>query len=89
MIMVEEALKRVGLPVKCHVCKTRGFIKPNTDYGGWYKLKVLRSPSKWYCPEEAKAVKQSRHDFDARYNTPEEKIDTTEQAKDELYKLLD
>lgn len=83
--MVEETIERIGLPVKCHVCKVRGFIKPRTNLSGWYRWKVLRGPSTWYCPEHGPAVKQSRKNFEANYPSPVEEISTEEQ----LYKLLD
>lgn len=89
MTEVEIVLERVGLPVKCHVCKSRAFVKPRTDYGGWRKFKLISGATRWFCPEEAEKVERSRKNFYERYNTPEEKIDTTVSAKEELYKLLD
>lgn len=49
---MEEAIAKIGLPVKCHICKIGAYIKPRTDYGGWFKLKSLNRIL-WYCPEHA------------------------------------
>jgi len=80
---MDAALELVGLPVKCAFgdCKTRGFVKPATDYGGWFR----RSFKKWYCTEHAKVAKEVHDRIAETYKTPEPKQDTTE----ELYKLLD
>lgn len=48
---MEHVIEKLGLPVKCHICKTRGNIKPRTDYGGWSRWKPLRGAYIWYCPD--------------------------------------
>lgn len=89
--MVEETIERVGLPVKCRICKVRGYIKPRTDYGGWYKFKPIRKPTVWYCPVEAEKIKIYRQSILDRYATPAPSPEVVAQAKteEELYKLLD
>lgn len=49
---MEYVIERIGLPVRCHICKVLGFVKPRTDYGGWFRLKSLGRVL-WYCPEHA------------------------------------
>lgn len=82
---MDEVLVKVGLPVKCRKCRVRGFIKPGSDYGGWFKSKLFTRPHlRWYCPEHAEIGKA----VDARFNTMGITAlpDTTEE---ELYALLD
>lgn len=84
---MDEALIQVGLPVKCIYadCQTRGFVKPGTDYGGWYKARIYRKrKNKWFCPEHYNNGKEADERF---YKTPQPELkDTTEE---ELYKLLE
>jgi hypothetical protein len=89
--MAEEVIERIGLPVKCHTCKKRGFVKPRTDYGGWYKYKPIGRSIIWYCPGEAEQVKQWRQGFQDRYATPAPSQEAVAKAstEEELYKLLD
>ena len=76
---MEPALLNVGLPVLCAGatdeairCDLRGFVKPGTDYSGWYKSKLLRgySTKRWFCPEHASDGKEIDDRFYARYQTP-------------------
>lgn len=91
---MEEALIQVGLPVTCAFgdCGTKGFVKPATDYGGWYKSKFfrLRFKKRWYCPEHYEKGREIDNRFYENYKTPdpypEESVEKTEE---ELYKLLD
>ena len=83
--IVDEVLVRMGLPVKCRKCKKQGFVRPISDYGGWFKSKIFRAPYlRWYCPKHYKIGEA----VDARYNTTgiTALSDTTEE---ELYALLD
>lgn len=95
---MDQALIQVGLPVSCAYgdCEITGFVKPrnteNTDYGGWYKCKMMRMrPRKmWYCPEHYEKGREIDNTFYKNYRTPDpypaEKVENT---VDELYKLLD
>lgn len=56
---MEEVIERVGLPVKCYVCKVAGRILPRTDYGGWTKWQPLQGSRRWYCPEHAIGAEKS------------------------------
>ena len=83
---MEPALIAVGLPVKCRKCGKKGFVKPRTDYGGWYKSRLLRRTTrKWFCPEHAEKGEKMDKNFYERYKTPE----PVESTEEELYKLLD
>lgn len=88
---MDQALIKIGLPVKCHTCEQRGYIKPGTNYGGWYKYKPLRKPIIWYCPTEAEKIRQYRKGIEDRYATPAPSPQAVAQAstEEELYKLLD
>lgn len=92
---MEEVLVRVGLPVKCRKCKKKGFVKPNTDYGGWYKSKFYRLQHlKWYCPKHYEIGRKVDNQFYENYKTPDPNSEEVPQAKveattEELYKLLD
>lgn len=82
---METALAKIGLPVKCRKCREPGLVKPATDYGGWYKSKLFRSPHlRWYCPEHYEIGKAVDERFKTIGITAEP--DTTEE---ELYALLD
>lgn len=85
--MATEAILRVGLPVTCHACKRKDFVKIGTDRGGWYWYIGMSGKVRWYCPKEAEKVKQSRLNFEQRYETP--KPDYTKSTEEELYNLLD
>lgn len=89
---MEQALLQVGLPVQCarSDCDTKGFVKPQSDYGGWYKSKLFRfrPKLKWYCPEHHDYGQLRDTTFYKRYATPEP-IETIESTEEELYKLLD
>jgi hypothetical protein len=71
----------------------KGFVKPRSDYGGWYKSKLFRfRPRKrWYCPEHHDFGKHRDDHFYDRYKTPEPPVEekVTESTTEELYKLLD
>ena len=92
---MDQALIQVGLPVQCAYgdCGQKGFVKPRSDYGGWYKSKLFRfRPRKrWYCPEHHDFGKQRDDHFYDRYKTPEPPVEekVTESTTEELYKLLD
>lgn len=81
---MEEAIIKVGLPVKCAKCHTRGFVRPHTDYGGWIRWKRLRAISIWYCPAHADAVGRIE---DRANGHQAAKPELT--AEEQLYKLLD
>ena len=85
---MEEALIQIGLPVKCIYanCQSRGFVKPRSDYGGWYKAKIYRKRKKrWFCPEHYEKGEELDKRFFEDYKTPTPEISTEE----ELYKLLE
>ena len=87
---MEEALIQVGLPVKCIYadCQTRGFVKPGTDYDGWYKAELYRRRRKrWFCPKHHNNGKEIDDRFYKKYETPIPKVKET--TEDELYKLLE
>lgn len=85
---MEEALIKIGLPVKCRKCRKEGRVRPH-NYGGWYKSKLLRMKSdKWFCPEHAKIGEDMDNRFYERYRTPDPQSKSTE-SLDELYKILD
>lgn len=89
---MEEALRTVGLPVKCRTCSKKGFVKPHSDYGGWYRSKWGPRSKRWLCPDHADAGKASDKHFTDRFKTPEggqEQAKPEETTVDELYKLLD
>lgn len=88
---MDQALEKIGLPVKCRKCRKAGNVIPRTDYGGWYKSKILRMrPNKWFCPEHAQIGSDMDDNFYMRYATPEPKpIVQTEETVEDLYKLLD
>jgi len=83
---MDQALLQVGLPVTCSWadCKTKGFVKPGTDYGGWIK----RWRRQWYCPTHAKEAQAYYDSVVARYATPDPEPEP-EDTTDALYKLLD
>jgi len=85
---MDEALIQVGLPVKCRTCGKKGYVKPHTDYNGWYRWKLLREVSRWYCPDDAPKGVAMKQNMDDGYPTPE--LETApEDIEAELYKLLD
>ncbi len=84
----------VGFPVKCRKCGEKGFVKPRTDYGGWYKSKLLRmSVKRWFCPEHYEIGRKMDNHFYENYLTPDpydaKELAAIEETQDELYKLLD
>lgn len=81
---MDAAIEQIGLPVKCYRCKERGFVKPRTDYEGWYRVKIS-GRSRWYCPEHSSSASVFYKSMKDGYKTPEITL-TTEQ---ELYKLLE
>jgi len=85
---MDQALIKIGLPVKCRKCRKGGHVKPH-DYDGWYKSKVLRMQSnKWFCPKHAKIGDKMDQHFYERSITPEPEP-SVEDETEELYKLLD
>lgn len=92
---MDEAIRQVGLPVHCRKCEVAGFVKPGTDYGGWYKSKKYRTTNnRWFCPEHYEIGRKVDNDFFQRSPTPdpyseEEKQKQIESTEEELYKLLD
>lgn len=91
---MEEALVQIGLPVTCAFgdCGTKGHVKPQSDYDGWYKSKFfrLRIKKRWYCPEHYEKGREIDNKFYENYRTPDPytEKDTTN-IEEELYKLLD
>lgn len=86
---MEAALYSVGLPVTCRHCGEKGFVKPHTDHGGWYKSKLFRTKRiRWYCPEHYQMGRDVDNKFYENYKTPDPEP-TPEDATAELYKLLD
>jgi hypothetical protein len=82
---MDQAIAKIGLPVRCRKCRVRGFIIPGSDYGGWFKSMLFTRPHlRWYCPEHYEIGKA----VDTRFNEihVEVPVDTTEE---ELYALLD
>lgn len=91
---METAIEVVGLPVKCRKCGEKGFVKPRSDYGGWYKSKLFRlKRAKWYCPEHYEIGRKVDNHFYDNYLTPhpytKTELEVIEETQDELYKLLD
>jgi hypothetical protein len=91
---MEEALRQIGLPVKCAYgdCEVTGHVKPGTDYGGWYKSKMFRfKPRKrWFCPEHYEDGRRIDNKFYENYRTPDPYPEQEAEATiDELYKLID
>lgn len=92
---MEEALIQVGLPVKCRMCETRGFVKPkfmDPEHGGWYKSRMFRTKRlRWYCPEHYENGRAEDNKFYENYKTPDPYPEEVAQAKttEELYALLD
>ena len=91
---MEEALLQVGLPVKCAYgdCEDTNFVKPQTDYDGWYKSKFFRFRFKkrWFCPEHYEAGREIDNRFYDNWKTPDPYNENdTASIEEELYKLLD
>jgi hypothetical protein len=92
---METALEYgLGLPVTCGYgdCGQKGFVKPRTDYGGWYKSKIFRFKprKKWFCPNHYEHGRQIDNRFYANYMTPDPYPDTGEGSiEEQLYALLD
>lgn len=84
---MESALTKVGLPVKCRTCGTRAFVKPNSDYDGWWRIKIMGKPV-WYCPEDVPKG-QGMHSGVANLLETMTPLETSDHTVDELYKLLD
>lgn len=88
---MEEALIHIGLPVKCRCCDNRGFVKPCSDYGGWYKSKFYRLKRlKWFCPEHYEIGRDVDNKFYENYKTPDPyNAKDVPSIEEELYALLD
>lgn len=82
--VMDFAINKIGLPVKCTRCSKKDFVKPRTNLGGWYRIKILQK-YRWYCPEHNESAKNFYGGFDDKYLTPQKEISTEE----ELYKLLE
>lgn len=83
---MDHALLNYGLPVRCRVCLDTAFVRPRTDYDGWYKSQLFRRTGRrWFCHKHAADGKMTDDKFYQRYATPEPVASTEE----ELYKLLD
>lgn len=92
--LVEAALTQVGLPVVCAYadCGQKGYVKPQSDYGGWYKSKMFRFKmhKRWFCPDHYKEGREIDNTFYRNLNTPDPYSESElEKTQDELYKLLD
>jgi hypothetical protein len=89
---MEQALIQVGLPVTCGLgdCETKGFVKPWTDYGGWYRSKLFRRRprQKWFCPDHHQEGQAIDNRFYENYKTPDPEPEP-ENVEADLYKLLD
>lgn len=74
---LEQAILKVGLPIKCSACDKTHKVKPNTDYDGWG-----RRFKQWYCPEHK--------DWGKRYEsfTPPEEV-SVEDVRSDLDDLLE
>ncbi len=91
---MEEALLQIGLPVTCAYgdCGQKGFVKPHTDYGGWYKSKMfrMRPRKRWFCPEHYTFGRDKDNHFYENYKTPDPYTETdTPDMIEELYALID
>lgn len=94
---MEEAIIQVGLPVKCNFgdCESTTFVKPHTDYNGWYKSKFFRFrwKKRWYCPDHYEKGREIDNNFYENWKTPhpytKEELESREKITDELYALLD
>lgn len=95
--IMDATLFRVGMRVRCRICPAEGRVKPQTDYEGWYKSKLLRKSNRWFCPgEHYKIGRDMDNRFYDNHMTPdpwtEEEKKAQEHAKsaeEELYELLD
>ena len=89
---MDQAIIKVGLPVTCRKCKVKGFVKPHTDYGGWYKSKIFRLQRlRWFCPDHYEDGRRIDNHFYENYKTPDpypEEV-AQEKATEDLYALLD
>lgn len=91
---MEEAIIQVGLPVKCNYgdCGVTGNVKPDKQYGGWYKSKMFRMRWKkqWYCPEHYEQGREIDNRFYENWKTPDPYTEKdTDNIEEELYALLD
>lgn len=92
---MDQALIQIGLPVCCAYgdCGTTAFVKPHSDYDGWYKSKFfrLRPRKRWFCPEHYEKGREIDNRFYENYKTPDPYLEKkgVETTVDELYKLLD
>lgn len=84
---MDQALIKIGLPVSCSACGEKGYVKPATDYGGWYKQKLI-TKTRWYCPAHSEAIRKFVKSLDEKFATPEPEK-TLEATTEELYALLD
>lgn len=84
---MDQSLIKVGLPVTCSSCGEKGFVKPGSDYSGWYRRR-LGHKSRWYCPADAISIKKLVESLEQKYRTPEPE-QTPEDTTEALYKLLD
>lgn len=89
---MDQALIQIGLPIKCAYgdCDIKGFVKPHSDYAGWYKSKMFRKlyHQRWFCPGHYQMGREMDNKFYENYKTPDPEPDVTDTV-DELYKLLD
>lgn len=90
---MDAALELVGLPVKCAYgdCEATGFMKPRSDYDGWYKSKMfrLKPRKKWFCPDHYEHGRQIDNRFYENIRTPDPYDGDKETVEEQLYKLLD
>lgn len=86
---VIEVIAHVGMPVTCRQCKVKAFVKPNTDYDGWYKSKIFRFKRlRWFCPEHYEIGREIDNRFYENYKTPDPEPEP-ENVEAELYNLLE
>lgn len=90
---MDQAIIQVGLPVKCAYgdCKATGFVKPASDYGGWYKSRLFRFriSKRWFCPKHAQKGKDIDKKFYEMTKTPAPAAEPAKETVEDLYALLD
>lgn len=82
---MDEALIKIGLPVTCSSCGDKAFVKPNTDYNGWY-CRRLGSRRRWYCPKDSVHLKRMIESMNEAHVAPPAR---PEETIEDLYRLLD
>lgn len=86
---MDEALLQVGLPVKCKRCGVKGSVKPRTDYNGWFRWRLMRGASRWYCPEHAPLGVVAKQNMEVAMRAVQEPEQEELSSEEALYALLD